>query len=696
MVFHLMRRVICTVLLFCFFAAPFVCVGCKPKDQRVSEREILEQLSDFDPNAIVVLAYLGRYQHGATMLWPRVAFAIGDGTLILTAAHCVYGFTDPRQQAVSPDIVVVSPYYGDVFDFEVLAVDKEADLAILKASWPAHPALSLGSQDELKDAKKIIIASRPCTPRGGLAETPWNLTRQIRAEELPVRAPRDEKPCRAIALKGTRYAVKGWSGSALVLPRTGKVVGVLTGGVLASLTKVGDNKTVRRKDAEGCGISSIQKLLKQHNLQSRAGACPVQLPCIADANQGFALAIDYVECLLNKDLTGALDIAKRLVAMRPQSVQARLFLAFSAYDAYALISSTEQLRSLAESSFKQALALQPENACAHAGYSSFLLEQKRYEQALAEAETALAIDPNNELALANRVCILTATDPNKAEKLAHQLVKKDPNNPHWWYWYYGALAKLGQREKALEAARTAVELNPDGLYQGGLADALVKLHRIDDAESYYKQMTQRCGCQLCWYKYADFLVGYRPERLGEAEKALDEAESKKARRVSKESLISLRLRLLQKKAPEKGEALARQLLEKTPENAEYWYHLAGILRAQNKHQEAVEAAGRAVQLDPDGPYRPRLADCLAKAGRLDESERTYKQMLRDHPDRARYWYWYAKFLCYYFPDRLEEARRSLEKARDPHKDWSVAPADLAELSEKIEARQNARDNTQDN
>ena len=40
---------------------------------------------------------------------------------------------------------VISPYYGDVFDFKIAAIDKQADIAILKAPWPRHPALKLAS-----------------------------------------------------------------------------------------------------------------------------------------------------------------------------------------------------------------------------------------------------------------------------------------------------------------------------------------------------------------------------------------------------------------------------------------------------------------------------------------------------------------------------------------------------------------------
>jgi pentatricopeptide repeat protein len=680
-----MQKIVLVVLVFCFLAGLFGRVGCEGEDHRISGRQIIKELSDFDPNAIVILAYLGRYQRGTTPLWPRVAFVIGDGTLLLTAAHCVQDLGDRRQQAVSPTIVAISPYYGDIFDFEVLAVDEEADLAILKASWITHPALSLGTEEQLEAAKRIVIAGRPCTPLGGLTRTPWKLSPGTRAERLPILRLNYDDPENAVMLKGTRRVVEGWSGSALVLPDTGKAIGVL--GKL--------HRDHRRNDASGCGIRSISALLEEHKLQFRADARPPQLTPVEDAKQAFGVAIDYVECLINWDLPGSVDVARQLVALRPQSVQAHLFLAFSAHDTYTVRSSTDELRSLAESSFKKALALAPENARAHAGYSSFLMVHHRHEEALKETETALAIDPNNELALANRILILTQTDPNRAEQLARRLVEKDPNNPHRWYWYCRALAKLRRDEEALEAAQKAVELNPEGTYYGSLANALDRLGRIDDAEPHYKDMTERCGCQHCWYKYADFLVDHRPEKLDEAEKALDKAEAKKAIRVPRKNLNVLRLSLLKKKSPEEAEAFARRLLEESPENGRYWWTLADILRTQGKHQDAVEAARKAVQLSPDGNYRPRLANCLGKAGQLDEAEQTYNQMFQNHPERAKYWFWYAQFLCDYFPDRLDEARQALSKAQTLRSEWPVLPEDLTKLQEEIESKAKTADDGTD-
>jgi hypothetical protein len=64
--------------------------------------------SNFDERAIVVLGYLDWGQNAITIKSPKVAFAIGDGTLLLTAAHCVDDFQGEPDEPVSIDMAVQS------------------------------------------------------------------------------------------------------------------------------------------------------------------------------------------------------------------------------------------------------------------------------------------------------------------------------------------------------------------------------------------------------------------------------------------------------------------------------------------------------------------------------------------------------------------------------------------------------------
>ena len=127
------------------------------------------------------------------------------------------------------------------------------------------------------------------------------------------------------------------------------------------------------------------------------------------------------------------------------------------------------------------------------------------------------------------------------------LVAVDPNDPLYWFHYSGVLLGLGQHDQALQAARKAVDLDPNGLFYGGLGDALSELGRADEAEPCYRRMTERCGCEQCWYRYAVFLADHRQERTDEALEALKTAESKpRSGKVRQKDIDMLRLRLLER------------------------------------------------------------------------------------------------------------------------------------------------------
>jgi predicted Zn-dependent protease len=198
-------------------------------------------------------------------------------------------------------------------------------------------------------------------------------------------------------------------------------------------------------------------------------------------------------------------------------------------------------------------------------------------------------------------------------------------------------------------------------------------------------MTATCSCQSCWYKFALFLVHRRPGRPDEAAEALERAEAKAAsNRISSRRMSRLKLQILEKTAPQQAETLARQLLVDNPDDAEYWWYLATILRTQGNYTEAAQAAGKAVRLKPNDRYRPRLANCLARAGDLEAAQRTYDEMLERHPERPLYWYWYAEFLLDYHTERVEEARVALEKAATPATSgWAVRSDDLQSLHKRL-------------
>ncbi len=638
----------------------------------------------FDERAIVVLGYLDWRQNATGAIKsPKVAFAIGDGTLLLTAAHCVDDFYAAPDEPISIDKAVISSYYGDIYDFKIVGIDKQTDVAILKAPWPAHPALKLANEDEFEAATKILIASRPQVNIG----TSFHVGREIKTELLEILSKNDSNPHYDLRLIGAKYAAPGWSGSPMLVPDSGTVAGILTRGLVGIKEKLFGLITINsRNDAAGCNLQSIKALIKKRNLESEAFAPTPELENIPDSEHGFNLAMDFLDALLTKKESDSFQIATEFTKVRPNSVQAHLLLALSSavLSKDTNLSEGEYLK-YAETNYKTALMLNPNNAHAHAAYSGFLKMNHRNTEALEQSNLSLAIDPNNRMALFNKLMIL---GPTERKEVAEELLAIEPNNARVLYYYSFALSGIGENEKALETAQKAVEFDPNGLFEGALAQAFSNLHRLDEAEKYYKMMTEKCGCQSCWFKYADFLAEYRSNKLDEAAKALEKAKSlSRMHKVSVENVNLLELVLLEKTKPQQAENMANELLDVSPNNDHYWFVLAGILRTLKKYNHAVEAAQKAADLNPKGPYRPRLADCLAKAGELEKAEQIYDDLLKEFPDRYACWFWYAQFLIDHFDNRIGEAREALKKVSFKEDDtWYIPPEDIEKLQEKIKKK----------
>ncbi len=652
----------------------------------LQSRQLLESseaIPGFASDAVVLLAYLGRQQQGTVTEWAKIGFVIGDGSLILTAAHCVDSLNELKKQAVSSELVAISPYYGDVFKVELLGIDEKADAAVLKADWPGHPALELAGIDEVNAAKEMLIAG---FEQEKIKKLPLLYNSRLCMERLPVGLLDETSPNFAITLVSTRYVLPGWSGSAIVLPESGKVAGVL-GRLIIKKTKKGE---FLRRDTSGCSVVSIDALLEKHELTSQGRGKCEDFESIEGSRDIFSGIVDYVMSFFNKDTESALKLSRHFVEARPESVYARLFLAWSAQDAQLKDLTRKDLLKLAETNFKEAVRISPKNARVHSSYGNFLALNKRSDEAMAEIETALAIDPSDELALINRISLLTTKDPQRAAVYGNELIESHPENCHYWYWHAGTLMALEKYPEALTAARKAVDLNPDGLYYGRLADALVKNEQFEEAEECHKQMAERCTCQRCWNSYARFLIDRGKERFDDAAEALKKAESAHPRSNSQRNLAMLRTNLnlarlkdLEAESPEEAEVLCREHLEEFGDNGHYHFALAGILRTLDKIDEALAAAERAVELSPDRSYKPRLANILAKVGRLEDAEKIYVEIIQQHPDRDKYKYWYAEFLCERFSDRAEQARDILDGLEPSEGGWHISMEEAEKLAEAI-------------
>jgi tetratricopeptide (TPR) repeat protein len=451
-----------------------------------------------DRDAFVYILNMGIRENKIVYNGLRVGFAVGDGRTILTAAHCVEDFENANHCLFRP--LVISPYYGDIFEAGIVDADEQHDIAVLKPRWDFHPGLSIETSDRWKKARKIMVAGyRPNDlVQGGDTKVSRRVSLQ---EETVVRT--NGQGRHAIQLGSVGYPGKGWSGSAFVLPDTGAVVGVLS-----------NERYVKRFFRKkhyifGCNPEAIQRLFQRNDFPLSVSSNPIAR---RDGTEQFDSILRLFDSVLIDDRETSHEIAKELCRTQPDSYVLHIVAAWLLKEP-----SDEQY-------YRQAVELAGHRAFPHATYGSYLLNHNRPEQALRQFQNAVAIDPNHIFAQTGRIVTLTRTDPAEAEKDARELTAKWPSNATFWFDLSRALRKQQKYEQELPILRKAISLPHSErlrrLYQRHMADSLSKNNRHSEAEQTYKAVLKDHTCAKCWSAYASLLSQMGTERAEDARKAL--------------------------------------------------------------------------------------------------------------------------------------------------------------------------------
>lgn len=164
-------------------------------------------------------------------------FAVGDGTLIVTNAHALPSTLDSEHREA---LVVVIPSTADrqpqVREAKELAVDVGTDLAILKMTGAALPALKIGDADSVKEGQSVLFTGFPIgSVLGVFAATHRGMVSAITPIAIPppLAAQLDPRILRRLAtgsfpvfqLDATAYP--GNSGSPVYDPESGEVLGII-------------------------------------------------------------------------------------------------------------------------------------------------------------------------------------------------------------------------------------------------------------------------------------------------------------------------------------------------------------------------------------------------------------------------------------------------------------------------------------
>lgn len=182
---------------------------------------------------------IGTYQpsRNPAFSFSGTGFAVGDGTLVATNAHVIPGALDVERRE---NVVVAIPNYSGgqsaVLQAQLVAIDRETDLALLSIQGRTLPALQLATGTPLREGQNLLFTGYPigavlglipATHRGMVAAlTPIAIPR-ARAGELDaatIKRLSAATPFTVIQLDGTAYP--GNSGSPLY-DENGVVVGII-------------------------------------------------------------------------------------------------------------------------------------------------------------------------------------------------------------------------------------------------------------------------------------------------------------------------------------------------------------------------------------------------------------------------------------------------------------------------------------
>ncbi len=362
-----------------------------------------EQLRQMEPlpcdeRAIVVVASPKGLGNG---------FVFGDGSLVATAYHVIRSASQrlgDHQIQFRP--LVLSRYWGDVFEAEIVVTDATSDLAILEVSWPGHPALELATREELSGSQEVISGALIWS---GHAHDPTIESARLATERFRVRVGKIGAEWWALSGRVEQMG-KGWSGCPIVLAESGKVAGIFNCRALKEIAQA----TVAWQ------LQTLAEALPGHPLSRSEELATLQPP--ADAEVAFAAASRLLLANRKRNDKAAFGIASELLALRPDSPMAHALFARAALG----VGHPE----LAEEYIAEALGLQPDNGYLRFSYACVLEQGCKLEE---------------------------------AEEQLRRLTERENDNPVVWFWLAEFLAEHqpGRREEIQAFLDKAESLNTD-------------------------------------------------------------------------------------------------------------------------------------------------------------------------------------------------------------------------------------------
>jgi len=443
-------------------------------------------------------------------------FAIGDGTLVVTAYHLVFEESKQGRHEMAGLVSVISPYLGDGCEAKIIAANDKLDLAILKIPWKGHPALRLADESGLLSIERVVVIGMPGTIRGigkGSDEfLPENFDMQRENLTVDFVAVRRQIP-RFISFSEVGQLGQGWSGSPMLLPDSTIVAGCFT--TLHTATREGRE----RISATGPAVTQVRHLLKQSCWEKSLIPSDLVLSRPEDGIDAFLLYTQALRYYMNDEYESASDSIKKFIDLRPES-----------HIGYALAANNAEKNEkfdVVEQYYQKALKFNPEGTALKALYAQFLSDHQP-DRALEILQGIWQLGKlKHTVALLMFNILSERGEYQRCAELLSDAVKVNPENAYLWINLGGCHFYLGKQDNAVANMTKAVELLPErGPFRGQLARLLENVGKLDEAEKHFRELLKiEPNNPVVHFWLADFLAKHRPqakdEALKEAQTALE-------------------------------------------------------------------------------------------------------------------------------------------------------------------------------
>jgi len=459
-------------------------------------------------------------------------FAIGDGTLVVTAHHLVFEESKQGRHEMAGLVSVISPYLGDGCEAKIIAANDKLDLAILKIPWKGHPALRLADESGLLSIERVVVIGMPEIIRGivkGPDEfLPENFDMQRENLTVDFVAVRRQIP-RFISFSEVGQLGQGWSGSPMLLPDSTIVAGCFT--TLHTATREGRE----RISATGPAVTQVRHLLKQSCWEKSLIPSDLVLSRPEDGIDAFLLYTQALRYYMNDEYESASDSIKKFIDLRPES-----------HIGYALAANNAEKNEkfdVVEQYYQKALKFNPEGTALKALYAQFLSDHQP-DRALEILQGIWQLGKlKHTVALLMFNILSERGEYQRCAELLSDAVKVNPENAYLWINLGGCHFYLGKQDNAVANMTKAVELLPErGPFRGQLARLLENVGKLDEAEKHFRELLKiEPNNPVVHFWLADFLAKHRPqakdEALKEAQTALELPSRKGMTKQKIEQLI---------------------------------------------------------------------------------------------------------------------------------------------------------------